>query len=156
VVGVSTDADGHFFAFVWSARDGVAELSPQAAAYAISDPGDIAGEAYYSAYGEYHATVWSVRGTPPAPVSQVQTIAGQVGALVTAGALNQGQGNSLLAKLNAVTAKINQGNTTAAINLLQAFINHCQSLVDSGVLTAAEGESLIDAATALINQLRGT
>jgi hypothetical protein len=37
--------------------------------------------------------------------------------------------------------------------MLNAFINQVTSLIDTGVLTPAEGQPLIDAANAIINSL---
>jgi hypothetical protein len=105
--------------------------------------------------GTSRAFRWSFRTVPPDPVTEVQNIASQVQALLTSGALNKGQGNALLSKLNAITAKLNQSNTTAAINILLAFINQCHAYMSAGILTLQEGQPLIDAATALIQQLSG-
>ncbi|HEY2976233.1 MAG TPA: FG-GAP repeat protein [Pyrinomonadaceae bacterium] len=82
-------------------------------------------------------------------------LADQVEALVAEGILNGGQGNSLLAKLHAALRQVDRGNTAAAINQLQAFIHEVQALIESGVLPAAEGEPLIEAAEQLLERLRG-
>ncbi|MCI0554306.1 MAG: PKD domain-containing protein, partial [Anaerolineae bacterium] len=76
----------------------------------------------------------------------------QVQALVDAGILNQGQGNGLIAKLEAATQQLDNGNINAAINQLQSFINQVNDFISSTppILTAAEGQPLLDAANAII------
>ena len=52
-----------------------------------------------------------------------------------------------------VLDKLEQGHIQPAINLLYAFINQVLSLVDEGVLTPEEGQNLVDAVQAAIDQL---
>jgi probable HAF family extracellular repeat protein len=152
VVGYGLDASG-IYGFIWSERDGVIRI-PSATLWAINAAGQAVG-VLSDPPGTSRAFRWSFRTVPPDPVTEVQNIASQVQALLTSGALNKGQGNALLSKLNAITAKLNQSNTTAAINILLAFINQCHAYMSAGILTLQEGQPLIDAATALIQQLSG-
>ena len=73
--------------------------------------------------------------------------------LVTTGTLSQGRATGLLAKLDAATRQLNRGNVQAAKNILQALIQQVQSFIADGILSAAEGQPLIDAAQSAINQL---
>ncbi|MBW7996469.1 MAG: LamG domain-containing protein [Candidatus Glassbacteria bacterium] len=75
--------------------------------------------------------------------------------LVDEGTLNRGQGNSLLAKLNAALRQISRDNANAAINQLQAFINQVNAFIRAGVLSQATGQLLIDTANSLIINLGG-
>jgi titin len=75
--------------------------------------------------------------------------------LVSSGTLNQGQGNSLCAKLEAAQKQIDRGHNHTAINILQAFINHVNDFVAEGVLTPQEAALLLDGAALLILQLGG-
>jgi hypothetical protein len=75
----------------------------------------------------------------------------QVRALMP-GTLDSGQGNALISKLQEAIRKIDRGNV-AAINQLQAFINQVNSLISDGVLTAAQGQPLIDTANDIIAAL---
>jgi len=84
-----------------------------------------------------------------------QGLVNQVKTLVSAGVLNNGQGNSLTTKLEGVLQKLNQGNTIAAINKLNGFINHVNSFIDEDVLIEEEAQPLIDGANAIIDQLNG-
>ncbi len=73
----------------------------------------------------------------------------QVEDLVDTGAPNQGQRNSLIAKLEAAIQSLNQGNTTAASHQLQAFINQGKAFINGEILTPEEGEPLIEAASGI-------
>ena len=84
------------------------------------------------------------------PQDQINGLIQQVEALVTAGTLNNGQGNALISKLVGAIAKIEQGNLNAAVNKLQAFINQVQGFINAGTLTPEQGQALIDAAEAVI------
>ena len=66
------------------------------------------------------------------PQEQIQRIIGDVQELVTQGVLNPGQANGLIAKLNNAP--------------LQAFVLQVLGFITAGILTPAEGQSLIDAA----------
>ena len=79
-------------------------------------------------------------------VETAQGIIDLVQELVDSGTLNQGQGNSLITKIEGVIAKIEQGQTTPACNKLNAFINQVSGFINGAVLEAGEGQPLIDAA----------
>ena len=65
------------------------------------------------------------------------------------GTLNNGQYTSLLNKLNHALSKIDSGQLTAGCNQLNAFILQVDALVTDGILTANEGQTLVDAATSI-------
>ena len=79
----------------------------------------------------------------------LQSLLGQIQALIDAGVLTQNQGQGLLDKLNAVIAKLAQGQTGAACNQLDSFINQVNAFISNGALTQAQGQPLIDAANAI-------
>lgn len=83
----------------------------------------------------------------------VQLLTDEIADLVASGVLNQGQGNSLTAKLQAAINSLNNGNTTAACNQLQAFINQVNALISRGVLSLAEGQPLVNVADDIANEL---
>jgi len=89
------------------------------------------------------------------PVEQIQQITTNVHDLVDSGMLNQGQGDALVAKLDEAMQKLNEENNRAASNLLQAFINQVQAYINAGILSATEGQNLIDAANSVISQISG-
>ena len=157
VVGysVTTAEEGH--AFLWEKTTGMTDLgtlgSDYSAALAINDRGQIVGEAG-NATGVLivHAVLWNTLN-PPTPAEQVATLTDLVNRLAAAGTLNQGQANALLAKLEAVTRHLNKGDKKSAANLLQAFINQVRALVNAGIVSAADGQTLIDAAQKLIDEL---
>jgi hypothetical protein len=65
------------------------------------------------------------------------------------------QGNSLQAKLNAALAAVQRGNPHAAAGAMGAFVNQVNAFIQNGTLTAAQGQSLIDQASAIIAELGG-
>jgi pullulanase-type alpha-1,6-glucosidase len=91
---------------------------------------------------------------------QYETAAARIGfliedvqALVDDGTLNQGQGNSLLAKLEAALASLARGNSRAAANQLYAFVSEVEALVSGGVLPPETGQALTTAAEDIIWQI---
>jgi hypothetical protein len=72
--------------------------------------------------------------------------------------LHHGIENSLMVKLNGAWQKLtdsNPGNDGAALNELQAFVNHVQA--QSGKkITAADAEDLVVSAQAIIEALQGS
>ncbi len=88
------------------------------------------------------------------PVQKNQQIITFIQGLVTSGKLNNGQANSLIVKLNDVTKKINDGNTQAATNQLNAFINEVNADIKTGKLSSTDGQTLIDGANAVINAIK--
>jgi hypothetical protein len=77
-----------------------------------------------------------------------------VQALVSAGSLNEGQGNSLISKLESAVQALNRGNPVAAVNKLAAFVNEVYDHIRNGVLTSEEGLPLIETARDIIWQIR--
>jgi hypothetical protein len=82
-------------------------------------------------------------GTP------LDLLIGDVENLADCGILSGGQANSLIVKADVTIARLDSGNTTAACNELQAFINAVGALVRAGTLTPDEGQSLIDTANSI-------
>jgi probable HAF family extracellular repeat protein len=76
----------------------------------------------------------------------------QVQALIP-GSLNGGQGNALIVKLQAAIQRLDQGQDETAINQLEAFVHQASAMIRSGVLSAAEGQPLIEAANTIIAAL---
>jgi hypothetical protein len=78
---------------------------------------------------------------------------GDVQALVAQGVLNGGQGNALLAKLRAARQQAERGNTDAASNHIEAFLNQVEDFVADGILSPEQGEALTEAAEGLLEAL---
>ena len=70
--------------------------------------------------------------------------------LVGTASIDSGQANALQSSLSNALAKLDQGNTTAAVNNLEAFINKVEAFVKAGNLSATDGRELIDAVNAAI------
>lgn len=88
------------------------------------------------------------------PEGVIENMTGQIDALVADGELNRGQGNALTTKLGHALAKMAAGQDRVAINLLNAFVNQVEDYVVEGVLGQEQGESLIEQAEIVIQQLR--
>ena len=87
------------------------------------------------------------------PMEEIEDVIEEVQALIDSGTLNEGQGNALIAKLEAAVQSLEKENVEAAIGQLQAFINAIEAAIQSGALTPEEGQPLIDAVQDLINYL---
>jgi hypothetical protein len=77
---------------------------------------------------------------------------------VSAGArtgLNAGQLNSLRVKLNAAAAQLNQGNNTAASNILEAFLNELDAAVKSGRVSDTAAQPISDYTQRVITSIGG-
>jgi YVTN family beta-propeller protein len=88
------------------------------------------------------------------PVQRIQQMITDVQSLVTSGVLNKGQGDSLIAQLNAAINQVNNGNPKAATKQLNAFINEVNADIKAGILSPTDGQKLIDKANAIINALK--
>jgi uncharacterized delta-60 repeat protein len=87
------------------------------------------------------------------PQDDIRGLIGDVEALVAAGTLNGGQGNGLIAKLEAAIHQLDAGNLTAARNQLAAFVNQVTAFMAAGTLSPAEGQPLLDATNAALARL---
>jgi hypothetical protein len=57
--------------------------------------------------------------------------------------LNSGEVNSLEAKLRAAARQLVKGDTTPALNVLEAFINEMQAMMESGRVSQAAGSAIV-------------
>jgi uncharacterized repeat protein (TIGR01451 family) len=83
------------------------------------------------------------------PAQVVQNLINSVNALPITGSQKQG----LNSKLNAALDAINNGKTNVACNKLNDFISQVQSFINTGKLTPAQGQPLIDSARRVRNTL---
>lgn len=157
VVGSCTmagEAESH--AFLWQSGTGMIDLGTLGGSFsqanAINDLGQAVGF-NTNAAGQGHAALWNTL-LPPTPAEQIAALRDVINRLATAGSLNKGQANALLAKLDAISRQLNSGNKKAAANLLHAFINEVRALANAGIVSASDGQKLIDAAQNVINQLK--
>ena len=79
----------------------------------------------------------------------------QVNRFVVTGALNKGQGNALIAKLEAAISQLDTGNVSSAVQELQALINQINGFINAGILLPAEVQTLLGIAQAIIDMLMG-
>lgn len=92
-------------------------------------------------------------GADKTSLDAIDEVIAKVETLVNDGAINNGNGNALILKLENAANKIDNGNTNAAANQLNAFINQINDFVDSGKLTSQQGQDLVDAIQAIIDSL---
>jgi probable HAF family extracellular repeat protein len=152
VVGSSaTASDMTPHAFLWQSGTGMTDLGI-GQAVEINDQGQIVGWKA-TAGGQAHAALWNTL-VPATPAEQVMALRNAVTALATAGTLDEGQANSLQVKLDAISRQLDIGNKTAATNLLQAFINGVRALTNAGIMSASDGQTLINSAQHLISQIK--
>ncbi len=95
----------------------------------------------------------SVTVTTLTPQEAIVPLINKVEVLVTKGALNQGRGNSLIAKLEDAIQHLNRENEKPAIKKLEDFISQVNNFIHAEVLLPEEGQPLIDTADDIINQL---
>jgi len=104
----------------------------------------------YSAAGNYPVTltVTDYDGgidqatTKVAILTPQQALSSISGSVQKIASLNDGQKNSLTAKLNAASASLARGDTKPANNQLNAFLNEVQAMVNSGRLSSGDAAAL--------------
>jgi hypothetical protein len=84
----------------------------------------------------------------------MRSLIAEIQALADGGSLNQGQADSLIAKLNTAIQNLDSGLANTALNNLDAFSNEVQALVAAGVLTPEEGQSLLEAVEAIMLEIQ--
>ncbi len=85
---------------------------------------------------------------------RVVLLMAEVKALVDTGVLKRGRGKSLISKLKKAIRKVDRGKTEAAVNKLDAFSWKVQSLMRKRILSPEQGQPLIAAANAIIDDIR--
>jgi hypothetical protein len=85
-----------------------------------------------------------------APENLIGDLIDQIEDLVNQGVLNQGQGNSLIVKLDRVLKELEKGRPEKAIKAMTPFINEVNSLVDDGVLPEEMAAQLVMEAEIII------
>jgi hypothetical protein len=113
-----------------------------------SQVGDVAN---YGDLTVIASTVGSLTGTGTVldPIAEIDNLIAQVAAL----SLNSGEQNALTVKLQAAQQSLANGNTTAAANQLNAFINQANALVRSQRLGELTGDALIDDVQGLVDAI---
>jgi len=120
-------------------------------AYTVNRQRQLAGVGYRTGSpGTTRYFLWTVTLTP---TQLITSLIQAVRNLMSAGTLSSGNGNALIVKLEAALAEIAAGNVVEAISKLLSFISQVAAFVQTGKLTAAQGQSLTDAANGIIGAL---
>jgi probable HAF family extracellular repeat protein len=166
-------ADIH--AFLW--QDGVmTDLGTPGAdiescAEGINNVGQVAG---WSVNQDYHSVLWTISEPPQTVRERIDRVRKKVDKMHEEGRINQGHARALKKKLNAAenhlseqtksssemledaTAEVSmEGDTKAAFNILNAFINQVNAFMKVGILTQEDGEDLINDVNLIISDLGG-
>lgn len=143
-------------AFMWTASGGMQDLGTlggeNAYAITINDFGQIIGSSQTS-LGQFHATLWTIPTTPLPPHKLTEQLIERIDRFVESDTLNAGQGNSLTTKLDKFLWHLDNDKPKVACNMLSAFSNHVNSLVEDRVLSIEEGQSLSDLVEAISIQI---
>jgi probable HAF family extracellular repeat protein len=172
VVGYAANTFQRFHTFSWDSTDGMKDLNSEIApgsgwelgevlGLAVSDAGEITGD------GRYQLQTLGYLLTPPAgkKLTPEATSSATAAMEQLRDAVKQGDGSTpvetflyLSFPLEAAVNRLAEGNTAAAVNLLQAFIQQVDALIRDeslgGSLAPATGQRWIDAAQALQALLR--
>lgn len=156
----SSDSDGDLITYEWSIVSSppgsTAELSSTTAVNPTYEA-DMAGTYVVELIvndGTEDSDPCSVTITVQTPQEATQDLIADVQELVASKVLNQGQGNSLIVKLENAIKKMDQGNYKAAINMLYAFINQVTDFHNTGILTDEQANALIASAERIIDALK--
>ena len=87
------------------------------------------------------------------PQSDIRALFFQTNGVAAGNGFNQGERVSLVTKLIGAGNALDRGHEKTAVNELDAFVNEVEALQRSGRLPAEDGQALIDAATAIADQL---
>ncbi|MFY9822714.1 MAG: CSLREA domain-containing protein [Thermoanaerobaculia bacterium] len=85
----------------------------------------------------------------PTPQDQIAALTAQINSLITAGALTPSNANPLLNALNNAAKHLAKGQVAQTCKELGDFIQKVNGDIQTGKLTAADGQALIDAANAI-------
>ena len=124
---------------------------PDGRAYAINNRGEIVGSSDPTGgpANKTHATYWKVSTTPAAVAVDLKT---HIADLLTQGTLKTGQANALTVKIDQALKLLGKGKYAETIAVLNAFIGQVTDFINGTppVLTAQQGQPLIDLAQAMI------
>jgi hypothetical protein len=80
----------------------------------------------------------------PSPEIMMEDAVDQIIQMTEDGKFTQGQAESLITKIEAAAAKLDENNITATFHILKSLINQIKAFIQSGVLSPEDGLPLID------------
>jgi probable HAF family extracellular repeat protein len=169
VVGYAQTAFGDFHVFLWDRISGMKDLNGQIApgsgwelqyALSINDAGEIVGMGSY----KLQLLPYLVAPRDGRILTEEEAIRAREAIELISSDVKQAKGLSeqgivlhLIQTLSAAETRLVNGKVTAAINLLQAFVNQVDALINEGTsepsLPRSDGQRWIDAARELLTQL---
>lgn len=141
----------------WNFGDGATDV----ASYGPGGSAGFSTSHAYSSAGSYNVTLTVTDddggvgvATTQVAIQTPQQALGKIANYVSGlSSLNAGQRNSLVAKMNAAAAAAGRGDTTAAHNQINAFLNEVQADANTGKLSAGQAATLRAAAHAVQSAL---
>ena len=91
---------------------------------------------------------------PPPPADVASEIASSVESLLASGALSSRDATALSTQLDSAMSKLSDGGVTPGVNVLAAFINKVNALVNSGRMSGEDAQRLTSAAEYAIARAR--
>ncbi|MCE9527333.1 MAG: cadherin-like domain-containing protein, partial [Planctomycetales bacterium] len=153
----ATDADGNQLTYSivsYPSHGTLTNFDPQTGTVVYTPAPNFHGDdsfTFKANDGIADSNIATVSVTVLSAAEQVAAITDQVRDLVNQGLINQGQANALLSSLDGANAQLAKGNTTSAVNMLNAFENKVYALRKSGRLSPEEANALISLTEDAIN-----
>jgi len=95
-------------------------------------------------------SIWdTTTSTTSTPVEAVDDLTDVIQDLIDNETLSEGQGDSLISKLDNIIEKIGNGQTNASCNQLGAFINQITAFINNGIISEEDALAQIDATQAI-------
>src|SRR3990172_4568019 len=132
--GIAVDGSGNVYTTGFF--QGTVDFDPGAGTSNLTSAGDV--------------DIFVSKLTCDSPAQQLTNLCAIVNQLRDDGVLNQGNANSLCVKLDNAKKSLANGNTSAGVNQIQAFINEVDAFRKAKKLTNAQADSLIASANAII------
>jgi hypothetical protein len=101
-------------------------------------------------------TTISLTGLIISPENSIQSLISTVQIMIDNASITRLRGEILIVTLNSALRNVTAGRTKLAIVDLNAFVALVKTYIKNKQVSAAQGNALVDAATAIINQLKVT
>ena len=96
---------------------------------------------------------FQINGRPPTPQEALELIEDDVALLLRAGGLAPGPANALTVRLELAFARLDRGDTSAACDELNAFVNQVRTYAKLRIIFTVYAQALVEAAEAIQSQI---